>query len=68
MITVLIILIIIGVLVWLVNTYIPMDNKIKNIFNFIAIVFVVLYLLYIFGIIDILNDIDTVKPLINHED
>jgi vacuolar-type H+-ATPase subunit I/STV1 len=39
-------LIVIGVLLWLVNTYIPMDGKIKKILN------VVVWLLYAFGILD----------------
>jgi len=43
-----IVLIIIGVLLWLVNTYIPMDAKIKTIINAVVIIAVVLYLLSIF--------------------
>lgn len=42
-----IILIVIGVLLWLVNTYIPMDPKIKSILNAVIIIFVVIWLLWI---------------------
>lgn len=51
MISVLITLIIVGVLLWLVNAYIPMDGKIKQIINIVVVIMVVLYLLSVFGII-----------------
>jgi hypothetical protein len=44
-------LIVVGVLLWLVNTYLPMDGKIKGILNFVVVVAVVLWLLYGFGVI-----------------
>ena len=43
-------LIVVGVLLWLVNTYIPMDSKIKKILNIVVVVCVVVWLLYAFGI------------------
>lgn len=43
-----IVLIVIGVLLWLVNTYIPMDGKIKQIINVVVIVAVVLWVLSLF--------------------
>lgn len=46
--TLVIVLIIVGVLLWLVNSYIPMDPKIKNILNIVVIVVVVLWLLSVF--------------------
>jgi hypothetical protein len=45
-------LIVVGVLLWLVNTYIPMDGKIKNILNAVVVVCVVVWLLYAFGILN----------------
>jgi len=45
-----IVLVVIGVLLWLVNTYIPMDAKIKNILNIVAVIIVVLWLLNVFGV------------------
>jgi len=50
-------LIVIGVLLWLVNTYIPMDGKIKKILNIVVVVCVVIWLLYAFGIINHSGDI-----------
>lgn len=43
-------LVVIGVILWLVNTYIPMDGKIKNILNVVVIICVVLWLLNVFGV------------------
>jgi hypothetical protein len=44
-------LIVIGVLLWLANAYIPMDAKIKNILNIVVVICVVLWLLSVFGVI-----------------
>ena len=43
-------LIVAGVLLWLVNTYIPMDAKIKKVLNVVAVVAVVLWVLNVFGL------------------
>ena len=43
-----VVLIVVGVLLWLVNSYIPMDAKIKNILNVVVVIVVVLWLLAIF--------------------
>jgi predicted membrane protein len=51
LISVLIALIVVGVLLWLVNQYIPMDRKIKTILNVVVVIAVVLWLLYGFGVI-----------------
>jgi len=51
LISLLVTLIVIGVLLWLINTYIPMDGKIKKIINVVVVVCVVLWLLSVFGVI-----------------
>lgn len=43
-----IVLIVIGVLLWLVNAYIPMDAKIKQILNIVVVIAVVLWILSLF--------------------
>lgn len=43
-----IILIVIGVLLWLVNNYIPMDGKIKQIINVVVVIAVVVWLIQVF--------------------
>jgi hypothetical protein len=49
--TIVVVLIVVGVLLWLVNTYIPMDSKIKSILNAVVVIVVVIWLLQAFGII-----------------
>ena len=50
LVTVVITLIVAGVLLWFINTYIPMDGKIKNILNIVVVVAVILWLLNVFGV------------------
>jgi hypothetical protein len=50
-------LIVVGVLLWLVNTYIPMDGKIKKILNVVVVICVVVWVLYAFGILNHSGDI-----------
>lgn len=54
--TVLIVLIVVGVILWLINTYIPMDRKIKNILNAVAVIVVIVWLLQVFGLLDSLKN------------
>ncbi len=57
LVTIVITLIVAGVLLWLVNTYIPMDGKIKKILNIVVVVVVVLWLLNVFGVWGHLRDV-----------
>jgi hypothetical protein len=50
-ISILIALVIIGFLMWLVNTYIPMDGRFKQIFNVLAVVVVVIWIIRSLGFI-----------------
>jgi hypothetical protein len=50
-------LIVVGVLLWLVNTYIPMDAKINRILNIVVVIAVVIWLLQAFGLLGALNGI-----------
>jgi hypothetical protein len=57
--TVLLVLIVVGVVLWLVNNYIPMDRKIKNILNVVVVIVVILWLLKAFGLLDSLKNLHT---------
>jgi hypothetical protein len=57
LINIVLVLIVVGVLLWLVNTYIPMDGKIKKILNVVVVIAVVLWLLRVFGLFNSLSDI-----------
>ena len=59
LITVVIVLLVVGVLLWLVNTYIPMDALIKKITNIVVVIAVVLWLLNVFGVLDSIKNIKT---------
>lgn len=48
-------LVVVGVVLWLVNSYIPMDPKVKNILNVVVIIVLVLWLLQVFGLLGALN-------------
>jgi hypothetical protein len=50
LINILITLVIVGVLLWLVNNYLPMDGKIKSILNIVIVIAVILWLLRSFGV------------------
>jgi hypothetical protein len=50
-------LIVVGVLLWLVNRFIPMANSIKSILNAVVVIAVVLWLLNIFGLLQSLTNI-----------
>lgn len=47
---ILMVLVVVGVLLWLVNSYIPMQGTIKSILNAVVVIGVVLWLLNIFGL------------------
>jgi hypothetical protein len=55
--TVLLTLAVVGVLLWLVNTYLPMDAKIKQILNVVAVVAVVLWALSTFGLFEQIGNV-----------
>jgi len=58
MVSIVITLIVIGVVLWLINTYIPMDGKIKTILNIVVMICVVVWLLRVFGVLGHTGDID----------
>jgi hypothetical protein len=51
------ILIMVGIVLFVINNYIPMDAKIKSILNSVFVIAVIVWLLRIFGILDSLSHI-----------
>lgn len=49
-ITIILVLVIVGVLMWLINTYIPMASAIKTLLNIVVLIVLVLWLLSAFGL------------------
>lgn len=58
---VVIVLIVVGVLLWLINRFIPMAGSIKTILNAVVVIAVILWLLNIFGILSSLSSITVGK-------
>ena len=50
LIQVVIALIVVGILLWLINTFIPMAGSIKSILNAVVVICVVVWLLNVFGL------------------
>ena len=50
-------LVVVGVLLWLLNNYVPMDGKIKSILNAVVVIVVVIWLLQAFGLLRSLHNI-----------
>ena len=48
-------LIVVGVLLWLINRFIPMAGSIKSILNAVVVIVVVLWLLNVFGVLSSVN-------------
>ncbi len=58
---VVLVLIVVGVLLWLVNSYIPMAGSIKSILNAVVVIAVVLWLLTVFGLMSEISNIKVGK-------
>ena len=54
---IILILVGVGVLLWFVNNYLPMDGKIRSILNLVVVVVVVVWLLQTFGVVGSLRAI-----------
>ena len=57
LINLILVLIVVGVILWLINNYLPMDAKIKSILNAVVVIAVVLWLLKAFGLLASLSAI-----------
>ncbi|MFA5971339.1 MAG: Thivi_2564 family membrane protein [Lentimicrobiaceae bacterium] len=55
--TILLVIIVAGFVLWLVNNMIPMDRKIKKILNIVVVVVVCIWLLKVFGLLSTLTNI-----------
>lgn len=57
LITIIITLVVIGAVLWAINTYIPMAKPIKTILNVVVVVVLCIWLLQVFGIVDSMHSI-----------
>jgi hypothetical protein len=49
-ISIIVVLVVIGIVLWLINSYVPMDGKIKTILNVVVVIVVIVWLLSAFGL------------------
>jgi len=59
---VVLVLIVVGVLLWLINRFIPMAGSIKSILNAVVVIVVVLWLLNVFGLWGYINSLNVGHP------
>lgn len=55
--TIFIVILVVGVIMWLVNSYIPMQRTIKAILNAVVIIILIIWLLSVFGVLGSLQNI-----------
>ena len=55
--TILIAIVIAGLILWLVNNYIPMDAKIKKILNIVVVIVLIIWILKAFGVFGYLGHV-----------
>jgi hypothetical protein len=53
-----IVLVVVGVILWVINSYIPMQANIKKILNVVVVIAVIIWLLSVFGVI---GDISAIR-------
>ncbi|MFY7909987.1 MAG: Thivi_2564 family membrane protein [Emticicia sp.] len=58
LVNILVVLIVAGIVLWLINSYIPMDGKIKRILNIVFVVVIIIWLLKTFGLLTGLMNIN----------
>ena len=57
MLSILITLLVVGIILWAINSFVPMDEKIKKILNVIIVILVIIWLLKALGIMHYLQNI-----------
>lgn len=63
--TIIITIAIVGVLLWLINTYIPMEGRVKKILNIVVIICLVVWLLRVFGVWGHIETVHTMNTIQN---
>ena len=55
--TLILVIVVVGVLLWALNSFVPMDSKVKSILNIVVVVLLIIWLLQAFGLIGTLNSV-----------
>jgi steroid 5-alpha reductase family enzyme len=57
LITLLLVLVVVGVVLWAINRFVPMQGQIKSIMNILVVLFVVVWLLQSLGVVHYLSHV-----------
>ena len=57
LISLIITIVVVGLILWVINSFIPMESRVKSILNVVVIIVLVLWLLQSFGIIGSLGNV-----------
>lgn len=52
LVTIVLVIVVVGVLLWALNQYVPMDAKVSRILNAVVIIGLIIWLLQVFGVLD----------------
>jgi hypothetical protein len=55
--TILLVIVVVGVLLWAINSFLPMDPKVKSILNIVVVILLILWLLQAFGLLNVLRGV-----------
>jgi hypothetical protein len=55
--TIIVTIVIVGVILWAINNFIPMDGKVRSILNVVVVVLLIIWLLQAFGVLGSLGGI-----------
>jgi uncharacterized membrane protein YkgB len=55
--SIIIVIVVVGVLLWALNSFIPMDGKVKSILNVVVVVLLIIWLLQAFGLLNVLRGV-----------
>jgi hypothetical protein len=55
--TIVIVLVVAGIILWLINSYIPMQSTVKKILNVVVVIVIIVWLLKAFGLLDSITNI-----------
>jgi hypothetical protein len=57
LVSIVVVLVVVGLMLWLINTYIPMAGPIKSLLNIVVFIVVLIWILQVFGLIGPINGV-----------
>jgi hypothetical protein len=57
--TIIIVLVVVGIILFLINKFVPIDGNIKTVLNWVVIIVIIIWLLKAFGLFDALKSVHT---------